>query len=446
MLVKSRDYKVDFDTKQTAMTVGEYQVTVPMFNYFYTSVLNNYINSGYMSFGLLQQGLPLSQQAYMGSLGGEDAPSWEAQLISETKTQISNTLNLYYAAKEAGYEMTDEDKAAVEESISGLKESAKANGYSFFGLTYDWFTHDYFGPGCTMENYREFAELTQYCAGYAELKEKDFEPSADAIAAEYAENPNDYDLVTYALYTVNAEADVTNEDGTTASSDDAIAAAKEAAEAAKTAFPEDAAISTKSLSAVTSACGEEAAKWLFADRTEGDIEVFASEDGKTQYVVKFIAREFNDYNLANAYVLTIAYDGEGETAAADKFASLCKGATNGITEEKFTELAEKNELTASSGSVARHTYSDEINAFLFDSARKDGDIFTLADDSSSTYYVIRFVSFEEDLYQTQLVEDALHHEAEDAWYTEINAVYTAESKDDVIAFADTDTPLGRTFG
>lgn len=446
LLIKSEDYKVDYDTKQTAMTVGDYEVTVPMFNYFYTSVLNNYVNSGYMSFGLLQQGTPLSQQAYMGSLGGEDASSWEDQLISETKTQITNTLNLYYAAKDAGYEMTDESKDAVEESIKGLKETARANGYNFFGLMYDWFTHDYFGPGCTVENYREFAELTQYCAGYAELKEDDFIPSDDEIAAEYAENPNDYDQITYALYTVNAESDGTDEDGNATYSDDAIAAAAEKADGAKAEFPEDAAVQTKSLSSVTSSYGEEAAEWLFADRAEGDIEVFSSEGKRTYYVVKFISREVNDYNLANAYVLSFAFDGEGETAAAEKFEKLCKGATNGISEDKFTALAEKNELTATSGSVARHTYNDEITAFLFDSARKDGDIFTLADESSSTYYVIRFVSFEEDLYQTQLVEEALHHAAEDAWYEEIYKVYTAEVNDNVLANANTDTPLGRTFG
>lgn len=456
MLLKGERYKVNYDTKQAAMTVGEYEVTVPMFNYFYTSVLNNYVNSGYMSFGLLQQGVPLSQQSYMGSLGGDSATTWQDHLISETKTQISNTYNLYDAAVKAGYTLNDEDKAAVEESLKGLKSAAKQNGYNFFGLTEDWFVADYFGLGCTMENYRDFAELTQLCSRFSADMEEKFEAdiTADKIAAEYAENANDYDQITYAAYIVNADSDGTDEEGNATFSDDALAAAEAKADEAKAAFPEDEATEqTKGLSSVTSSYGEDAGEWLFAaDRAEGETERFASEDGKTQYVLKFVARDVNDYKLANVSTISFAFDAEGaapadgDISAAEKFDKLVKDAQPGISEEDFAALAEKYGLAANSGAIARHTYGDEINAFLFSDSSKDGDIFTYADEATSTYYVIRFSSLAEEDYQTQLVRDALHHAAEDAWYEEINAVNTAESNDDVLANADTDTPLGRTFG
>lgn len=443
MLVKRDDYKVDYDTTKAAMTVGDYNVSVPMFNYFYTSTLNNYVNSGYLNYGLIQQGVPLSQQTYMGSFGSEDGPTWEAQLIDETKSQISNTVNLYLAAKEAGHTLTDDDKAAIEENVKSVKKSAKDNGYNFFGLTTDWFLADYFGKGCNLENYREFAELTQLCQSFAEAKEADFLPSADDIKAEYAENANDYDLVTYALYTVNAAADGKDENEADTYSDDAIAKAKADADAAAKSLPEEAAVATKNYANITSSINEDAAKWLFdGARKEGDTSVFSSAEGKTYYVVRFDGRDVNDYNLANAYVISFAFDAEGEQANADKFNALCAGAKDGISEEDFTALAEKNEFSATVSSVNKHAYNEMITSFLYDSARKDGDIFTLEDTDASAYYVIRFVSFGEKTYQEQLVENALHEEAESAWLNEVYAANTAETVDDIIAFAYTD----RTYG
>lgn len=449
MLIKSNDYKVDYDTKQAAMTVGDYEVSVPMFNYFYTSTLNNYVNSGYLNYGLIQQSVPLSQQTYMGSFGNEDGPTWEAQLIDETKTQISNTVNLYLAAKEAGHTLTDDDKAAIEEKVKSVKKSAKDNGYNFFGLTTNWFLSDYFGKGCNLDNYREFVELTQFCQSYAEAKEADFLPSADDIKAEYAENPNDYDLVTYALYTVNAEADGKDENEADTYSDEAIAAAKADADAAAKDFPADATVATKGYDNVTSGINEDAAKWLFdASRKDGDISVFESAEGRTFYVVRFDGRDVNDYNLANAYVLSFAFDAEGaepaegELSAAEKFAKLSDGVKDGISEEDFAALAEKYGFTASASPVDRHALNEKVTSFLYDSARKDGDILTLEDADSSTYYVVRFVSFAEKTYQEQIVENALHEEAESSWLNEVYAANTADMNADAIAFANTD----RTFG
>ena len=449
VLVKREDYQVKYDITKPAMTVGDYEVSVPMFNFFYTSLLNNYLNSGYMSYGLIQQGTPLSQQTYLGSLSGEEGPTWEEQLITETKTQITNTVNMYLAAKEAGYTLTEDDKTAIEDSVKSIKSSAKANGYNFFGLTVNWFIADYFGSGCNLDNYREFAELTQTGAGFAEKKDAEFDPSDDEIAAEYAENPNDYDLVTYALLTFNATSDGTDEEGTATYSDDALAAVKADAEAAVKAFDgETATVATKGYSSVVSSTNEDAAIWLFNTAKEGDVKSFASEDKKTYYVVRYDGREYNDYCRISADVISFAYDAEGTEpekgtlSAAEKYSKLCDGVKSGISTEDFAAQAEKLELTVSARAVDRYAMNEQITSFLYDSARKDGDILTLADDASSTYYVIRFTAAEEDTYQKQLVRSALHDAASQAWTDEVYAANTAVEDDTAIANAYTDRIYG----
>lgn len=440
VVIKSNGYKVKYDVSQPAMTVGDYEVSVPMFNYFYSGLLNNYLNSGYLSYGLITAGTPLSQQQYMGSYGSEDGPTWEEQLIDDTKTQITNTVNLYLAAKEAGYTLTEEDKAAVEESVKAVKDSAKQNGYNFFGLTTDWFMSDYFGSGCTVANYREFAEMTQYCSGFEATKEEELKPTADAISAEYAENANNYDVVTYALTTISATSDGTDEDGNATYSDEALAQAKTDAEAALASFPEDATAATRNLSNATSYINEDAANWLFdAARAEGDVEMFGTEDGMTYYVVRFDGRDDNDYRIANAYVISFAYDTEGSTESASDFEKLTKNLENGISEEDFAARAEKLEITTSASDVDRHkTYAAEVMSFLYDSARKDGDILTLKDDASSTYYVIRFNSFSEESYRNTLVSNSLHQTAINDYLTEVYAINTATTNDDALENAYTD--------
>lgn len=383
----------------------------------------------------------------MGSMGGEDATTWEAQLIDETKTQISNTVNMYLAAKAAGHELSDEDKAAIDDAVKNVKDSAKANGYNFFGLTTDWFLADYFGNGCTMENYRAFAEMTQLCASYAETKEPEFEPSDEEVAAEYDKNANNYDLISYTLHTVSAEADGKDEEDKDTYSDEAIAAAKEQADAAAKSFPTEGTSSqTKSYANATQAINEEAAKWLFdTARKAGETAVFTTADGHTNYVVRYDERETNEYNLANAYVISFAYDAAdaAEQVNAKKFEALCDGLADGISEEDFVARAEKNEFAAQVRPVDRHAaLSEEIISFLYDDTRKDGDVLTLANEETSTYFVIRFVSFAEENYQTQLVTESLHHAAEDAWFDEIYATNTASTDDEALANAYTD----RTYG
>ena len=440
LAIKGQKYKVDYDVSQPAMKVGDYEVSVPMFNYFYTSALNNYINSGYAAYGLLQSGTRLSEQSYNGAYAAEDAPSWEEELISETKTQISNIYNLYDAAQKAGYQLTDEDNDIISDSLKALKKSASANGY---GLTPNWFMSDCFGPGCTVENYREYLELVQTAYGYAEQKEADFEPTDEEIAAEYAANPNDYDMITFRYSKFAAESE-TAEDGTTSYTDAAKAEAKEKAEAAAKEFPEDATETTLGFSSLSS-YGKGADEWLFAaERKDGDIEIFADEEGTNYTVIRFVARELNDYALVDASVIAFAFDAEGTepaegtVSAEEKFNAICKGVKDGISVEDFAKVAEKNGASSSDVSATRHTYSDAINAFLFDETHNDGDIFTIADTERNAYYVIRYGAPQAKTYCESRVADVLHHAAEEAWTQEIYATLTSEFYDDAIVNAYTD--------
>lgn len=434
LLIKGQRYKADYDVNEPVMKVGDYEITAPMFNHFYTSQLNNDYSYALMSqYGMLTSGAPLSQQQMMGSEYVED-------LINQTKTTISNTVNIYLEAKNAGYTLTEDDQKMIDDSVNSLKQAARNSGFNFFGLTYDWFCSQYFGAGCTVQTYRNYLELVQYCIGYQESIDEDFDPSADEIADEYAANPDDYHVVSFSVYTVNAESDGTDENGTATYSDAAKAAAEEKANEAAANFPEDATSATDDYECISSDYSEDAAKWLFAaDRKAGDISVFPNT-AKTAYrVIRYEALDVNDYNLMNAYLLKIPMDTEeGDHTYADAFKKLCDGAKDGISEDDFTKLAEEAGLSASAGMIDRYSQIDEVTSFLYDSARKDGDIFTYTDEEAGYYYVVRFNHAEEDTYQTYLVKTKLHNDAKNEWLEGIYDNNTAEVFDEAMVNTYTD--------
>ncbi len=440
MLIKGQKYRPDYDVSQPVMKVGDFEISAPMFNFFYTSQLNSDYSYALMSqYGMLTRGLPLSQQQMMGA-------EYVSDMVTQTQTTITNTINLYLEAKNAGYELTEEDQKAIDDSVNTLKDVAKTNGYNFFGLTYDWFCSDYFGKGCTLKGYREYVELCQYCIGYEESLDEGFNPTAEEIAAEYAANADSYDVVSFTVYTVKAESDGQDSTGTPTSSEEAIAAAEAKANEAAASFPEaDAAAATDDFECISGDYGEDAAKWLFsADRKAGDVSVFPTDNKITYYVVRFDARDVNDYNLVNCYISTIPFDAEdaqleaGQLSAADTFKKLCDGAKEGMSEDDYTALLTDCGLEPSSGAIDRHSQPEEVTNWLFDGSRKEGDIFTYTDEEAGVYYVVRYNSAEEDTYQTYLVKTKLHDDAKKAWQDDIFDNNTAEIFDDAMVNTYTD--------
>ena len=439
----------DYDTKAAVATVGDEKITVPVYNIFYAETATTLSN-----YGLIQAGTSLSQQS---SIFGEG--TMEDYCKDSTNASIETAYNYYIKAKEAGYELTAEEKDSIDQQIDSLKTAAKTYGYPSVSKLLS----ANYGKGCTLSDYETYLKVNAMYYGYYSKLQEEFAPSAEELQTAYDKDHSAYDLVNYTYKTVTAESttvpaedaesdkddskdstDATGETETptqTVYSDEAKAIAKETADSYVEQMPEDAQTALSGKSEVTSALGEEIANWLFdAERKEGDAYVFAKdEDGVSYCTVRFDGLETNDYNRINANIITITKDAEdakleeGEQSAQEKFEALVKGVEDGMSDEAFAEAASALGYTVSTTAVSK-TYSNaDIRDWLYEEGRKAGELKTDIE-TSSAYYVIRYVGTEEISYRDTLVKSTLWNELNES-IRHANEITMVE---DMMQYANTD--------
>ena len=461
-----------YDTKAAVMTVGSEQISVPVYNYLYNLTAQN-VYSTYSYF--FQAGTPFAEQS---SIFGEG--TMEDFFKKTTNDSVKEILNVVAEAKANHYDLPEEDKASVASGVSAVKSEASTYGYS----SPDKYLAARFGEGCNLENYEEYLNLVMLYSSYAQKLNEDYAPTAEQLEEAYQADPSNYDLVSFTYTSVNTESTTVEpaEDSSdpTAESqaaeivytDEAKAAARQTAEDYTKQMPESATTKTYNKSDVSSYLTEEIAAWLFdAARKEGDVSVFARDENETLfYAVRYESRDTNDYQLVKANIFTIEKDQpeeeqevataeqkeealqeelqdgttEAETEPAEevktaeqKHEELLAAIHDGMSDEDFNAAVSAQGYSVNSGSYSK-TYSiEEIRDFLFDPSRQAGDLYT-AYETDTAYYVVRFVSLEEDSYRNQLVKADLRTE----YYNGIASKNELQIDENMMRYANTNLVFG----
>ena len=397
--LQNRKYAPDYDVSKPVATIGDESVSVPVYNHFYNMSATNFYN---MYSFIVKANVPFSQQS-MGDSTLEDL------LISNNNNTLQTVYNIYIKAKSVGYELSDEDKTNIQNSLKSLDTEAETYGYK----NVDQYLSARFGRGCTKKSYEEFLNVYFTYSGYLAKEQEEFSPSEAELNAKYLEDKTVYDFVTFTYATTAAEADSEKKDENNEATytDESKEKAKQDAEALKENMPESATTVSYQKANAVSNLTQEIADWLFDDaRKEGDVEVFARDEKNTYFfTVRFDSRDDNVYNLANAYLISITKDTkeveEGKETAEQKYQKLCDGVTADMTEEEFKKHVTDLGYSANSGSYARTTSIKGLADFLYDASRKEGDFTKL--ESDTAYYLVRFVGKEEDTYRNMLIKQTL---------------------------------------
>lgn len=291
------------------MKVGEHKVTSLEYDYYYNIMLTNYMNT---------------YSAFLPYMGLDTTQDFDAQAYDENRTwgdifdemaveQIKETKALADDAQAAGFvhETADEE---YKEYLEGFESQAQTAG-----VTLSEYYKSCFGDYATEARIEPFIRETLYAGAYTQKLLEDNKPTEEEITARYEENKNNYDTVTYGLYTFSA--DVTDE-----STEEEIAAAMEEMKAkaeemkaARLAGEDFQALCDKYDAENQEASGEEAADeedaeetaankniienagysaisssyadWMFDEaRQANDIEIIEDESGHKYYVVEFMER------------------------------------------------------------------------------------------------------------------------------------------------------------
>ncbi|MBE6991134.1 MAG: hypothetical protein E7430_00965 [Ruminococcaceae bacterium] len=438
--------------KAVAVSVGSEKVTAATFNYYYKDAYYNFLNTyGDIAGYFFDASLPLEDQQY-----SEDQ-TWADYFTDTAVASAEQTMILSAAAREAGFELSQESIDTIDSSLETLEANVQSVGYA----SVKSYLSTYYGKGCRIDSYRSYLEDNYLASEYAASITDGFTYADDQLGEFYEANKDTYDTVDFRYFTVNAETaaeDDTDFDAAAALDDakaiaDSMAsqsqgneqafidlARENAPEGSEELYEDDAYTLNrfKTKANVNAAYAE----WLFsADRVEGETTVI--ENGTTgYYVVMFLSRSANDYDTVNVRHILVTPESDGEDvepteeqwAAAEEIANdlYTQWQDGEATEESFAELADANSDDTGSvgnGGLYEGVYMGqmvtEFNDWCFDDAREVGD--TEIVKTSYGYHIMYFSGYG-DQYWRSLADSGLRNEDYSAWYTETAADYNTNVK------------------
>ncbi len=217
---------------RTAAESDDFEVDGTMMSYFVNSMYSNYM-SNWMTY-VQQLGVDSSQvQSYAYMFAGidpntslkkqvmdtESGQTYFQYFAEQAKAYVEELLIYCQAAKAAGVELDEDDKASIDATIENMKALATYYGYSF-----NSYLNEQYGRGVREKDVRRALELGTLYSKYAtQLSEEFYDASTDEkVNAFFSANEKTYINADYLAYTLTVKKDTaasTEEDKAQADSD-----------------------------------------------------------------------------------------------------------------------------------------------------------------------------------------------------------------------------------
>ncbi len=236
----------------TVATVGEHKLSMTDFNYYYVDTVNEVKDGWYSTVQQYTEALEMtSEEAIMNMMGidvtkpmseliydEESGQTWADYMIEEALTNARRDYILYDAAIAAGFKLSEEDQATVDQIPANLEGMAS---WTQFGSAKALIREGYgYGEYANVDSYTAYVERGMIADAYYEYYSEQLSYDDAALRAAEGETPEDYNSYSYAYFTVDVEEFLEGgteaEDGTVTYSDEEKEAARAKAEAAATAL------------------------------------------------------------------------------------------------------------------------------------------------------------------------------------------------------------------
>lgn len=413
-----------------AIKVNDTEYSVAEYNWLYTNSYYELYNSLYNTYGsyasyIIDTTKPLKDQKY------SDDQTWADYLKEYTDESFKTMTALYDEAKANGYEMGEEYYKNIDSEWAAIEATAKN-----YGTDTASFLVSSYGKGVNEKVYKEMYERYLYAYSYADSVREGFEISSEDIDARYNEDKKAFDAVTYNYYYISG---IAAEDQT---DEEAMAAAKEKAEAVLAADDMDAYISENydanltevrysSYANVSSTYSD----WLFDDaRVAGDKDVFEATGG--YYVIEFVEKNDIHYNTVSVRHILVQPEDKNSDESWDAALEKAEGYVDtwnelGGGEDNFGYIAmaySSDQGSASNGglysNIAKGEMVKEFEDWCFDPARKAGDTDIVK--TSYGYHIMYFVEEGEEYY-TYAIDSTIRSERYSDYIDALIADYSVEN-------------------
>lgn len=198
---------------KVAFKVGETEVTMAEYSYYYNSAFNNYFQYSYQYDTYYGQGMGKmytgydyavspDQQAYTGEIEGVENPMFTDFFDFSAKESIKLVKAAVAYAAENNITLDDDDYKEVEDAMNSFKETAKSGNYSLPA-----YLRAFFGKAMTpslLEKICEEQVLNQKVQD-VKLAEYSDSYSDEKVEKEYKDNLETYGAVSLRNYVIKAE-------------------------------------------------------------------------------------------------------------------------------------------------------------------------------------------------------------------------------------------------
>ena len=415
-------YNSTFPSRHTtAVTIDGQDYTVAQLNYYYSNAYNTFYSNYYQ---YIAYGLFFDTSTSLGDQMYSEDMTWREYFLESAVNNMTQVQILNKAAEAEGYTLTEEEQAQYEEAVTNIETSWADLGYS----SLEQYINMNFGKGVDMDLIRQELYRTYVASSYSQHLYDSYDYSIEELEAYYAENADDFDVITYTYYT--------DYDGTVDA--DAAAAELNGADADEFAayMEENYSVTPNTLSYSGSNLPDSYSDWLLdAARVPGDTTVVTGDDSTT--VVMFDERDTNDYNTVSfRHILFQAEDADGDGIYSAEELAIPAGEAQVVyedwldgdmTEDRFATLA--NTYSDDTGSnttgglyenATKGQMVDPIDEWLFDEARQPGDTEIISYEGSNYTgtHIVYFVGTSEMTSAQSIADSTLRTDAYNSWLQE----------------------------
>ena len=166
-------------------TAGEYELTLGQVYYWmeFRNFMSQY--GTYASYFGLDVSQPLDTQMCSGL---EEARTWQQFFLEGALNSWNNYRAMAAEADANGFELTEQQRSAIDNAAAELEEAAAANGFES-GIA---MLHSSLGAGAELEDYVYFMELYYKANGYYAQIAQGFEPTDEQLDDYFEEHAEGY--------------------------------------------------------------------------------------------------------------------------------------------------------------------------------------------------------------------------------------------------------------
>lgn len=441
-----------------AATIDGTNVSIGMYNYYYSSVVSYY--EQYAAYGYFDLDTSKSYDKQFTTDSEGNQITWADFFKNEALREIKLNLVYYTKGLEEGITLTKAQQDVIDEQIESMKASASDSSVSL-----DQYISENFGEFCSESTVRLMLEQYYVAMNYKGQFSIDYKPSEEEIDSYYDEHKNDYYQISFSYIATEYDstddeskkesqavideymekitdrnsiialvptvyADYIQTDTESAMANDSTLTEDEAREQAIATYEQNI---DATITGAESPFGDKITQWLFSDDTKvGSKNYYIDEESGYAYVIlKTENAELDESDTYSVRHILICPESDEETTDTSEEVTYTdeqwKEAENTANEilEKFNSgdkseysfavLAEENsEDTASTSSgsnglfgglyegVTKGEMVSEFENWALDSSREYGDTGIVK--SEYGYHIMYFVSIAPK-YKVQLISD-----------------------------------------